>query len=347
MGYKINHSSKLSCAGSAIVGVASCVPKEIVPNEFFCKNFSNADIENIAKMTGVKQRRWVVSESTSDLCLAAGKHLLDKLGWHPDSIDGLIFITQTPDFILPATSIRIQGGLGLTNCKVALDINLGCSGYPYGLWLAMNMIQGGGFERILVAVGETPSKIVNQFDRSTAMLFGDAGTMTAIEKTDMSDAAHFIFGADSNGQSSLIIPNTRFSSCRFSENDKFNDVDLNHLYMDGSDVFNFTLRLMPDLIGETIKLNEKIDYYFFHQANLFLLNHLIKKSKIDSAKVPINIADYGNTSSASIPLLMSTGLDINKLKNSNVAMFGFGVGFSWGSASLYLKHIKVLDNILI
>lgn len=344
MSYEIDNSLKLSCSGSVLAGITSCVPKNLISNHYFLDNFSSKDIESITKMTGVHSRFWSLGESTSDLCVAAGNHLLDKLEWSPESIDGLLFITQTPDYIMPATSIKIQGALGLTNCKVALDLNLGCSGYPYGLWLAMNMIQGGGFKRILLAVGETPSKIVNQSDRSTAMLFGDAGAVTAIEKTNNTDVANFIFGSDPNGQSSLIVPGNRFAKSS-AVSKKYNEQDLNYLYMDGSDVFNFTLKLMPNLIEETIKLSSGIDFFLFHQANLFLLNHLVKKTKIDSKKVPLNISDYGNTSSASIPLLMCTRLDVDSINNSMVAMFGFGVGYSWGSASMQLKNIQVLDKI--
>lgn len=326
---------------ASIVGLAACVPQWTVGNDHFVEQFGDS-VADVTKMTGVLTRRWVDgSTTTADLCVAAGEKLLADIGWDPTSVDALIFISQTPDYRLPATAAVMQPRLCLRSGIIAFDVNLGCSAYPYGLWLAMSMVQTGAAKRVLLAVGDTSSRVVDPTDRATAMLFGDAGTITAIEYEEDAAAAHFILGTDGSGSNNLIIPCGAFR-------DKAHDRTPNEqdrLFMDGGEIFAFTLKAVPTLVSETIqsagKKVDDYDYFLFHQANTFMVKHLAKKAKLPSEKVPINMDTFGNTSSATIPLLMCDKLS-NKLTSESVSlgMFGFGVGYSWGGASINVSKLK-------
>lgn len=337
--------------GARIAGLVSCVPSNVLDNAFFEERFGGG-VAEVTKMTGVLTRRRAEENvTTSDLCEAAAERLLEKLGWERDSVDGLIFVTQSPDYRLPATACSVHGRMNLRVGAIAFDVNLGCSGYPYGLWLAMMAIQTGAMKRVLLAVGDTSGKTIDPTDRATALLFGDAGTVTAIEKSDdEEEVVDFILGSDGKGADNLIIPNGAFR-VRTAEG-RFEGRDLDKLYMDGGEIFTFTLKSVPPLINETIEVagvdKEEYDAFLLHQANTFMINHLAKKAKLPKEKVPINIDRYGNTSSATIPLLMTTDLaeplSQNKLR---LGMFGFGVGYSWASASLDVGPLRCVETITI
>lgn len=333
----------VSVTGSRIVGVVSCVPERVVDNVSFRERFGDK-ANDIEKMTGVLERRWTDKETTTaDLCQRAAETLLERLGWERDSVDALFFVTQTPDYRLPATACALQGRLGLARHTLAFDVNLGCSGYPYGLWLAMTAIAGGGARRVLLLVGDTITKTVDSEDRSTAMLFGDAGTATALE-VDPAGKASFILGTDGTGERQLIIPEGAYRASQPNADGAKAD----SLYMDGGAIFNFTLATVPPLVAATVEHDgiEAFDAFLFHQANAFMLRHLAKKSKLPPEKVPVNIDRFGNTSSATIPLLMTTDL-ADRLRNApaRIGMFGFGVGFSWGSVNIEMDRLECAETI--
>jgi len=341
---------EVKVAGARIAGVMSCVPSLQIENDYFIDKFGEVAVNDAIKMIGVQKRRWVnESTTTRDLCSHAAKRLLKELEWLPDTIDALIFVSQTPDYRLPASACVMQSELGLPNACIAFDINLGCSGYPHALWLGMTMIQSGAAKRVLLAVGDTSSRLFDKDDRSTAMLFGDAGTVTALE-VDSSSVAHFIMGTDGQGMCNLIVPEGAFKNYSSTTDKRLNYKNPVFLFMDGAEIFNFTLQSVPPHIARTIEFAEKntndYDAFLFHQANLFMIKHLIKKTKLPNEKVPINIEEFGNTSSASIPLLMTTRLK-EQLKNNTLqlAMFGFGVGYSWASASIKVGNLKVVEAI--
>jgi len=340
--------------GARIAGVVSCVPSRQLSNDHFSERFGADKVADVIKMIGVQTRRWADEATTTrDLCRHAGQHLLARLGWEADSVDALIFVSQTPDFRLPATACALQADLGIsTNC-IAFDINLGCSGYPYALWLGMTMVQTGAARRVLLAVGDTISKIVDPADRATALLFGDAGTMTAIDASHDSsaeDQAHFILGSDGRGATNLIVPQGGFRDHSLSEDPRLADKDPACLYMDGGQIFNFTLRSVPPLVERTAAFAgvaiEEHDYFLFHQANLFMLKHLAKKAKLPAEQTPFNIDRFGNTSCASIPLLMTTDVaDQLTQRRCRLGLIGFGVGYSWASASLSVGPLAVAETI--
>jgi 3-oxoacyl-[acyl-carrier-protein] synthase-3 len=336
--------------GGSIVGVVSCLPKSRIENDFFLANFSQDDIENVRKMAGVETRYWVQEESAFDLSLAASVELLSALKWDPLSIDAVLYVSQSPDYLLPATSIKLAGSLGLRNDVIALDINLGCSGYPYGLFMADAFISTGLLNRVLLIASETTSKIIDKKDKSTAMIFGDAGSATAIQ-AESGVKPIYVFGADASGQKNLIVPSSRFCNIDVSNDSRFRGRDLNYIYMDGAEVFNFTLKRVPTLVSDTEKqFGHEFDFYLFHQANKFMLNYLSKKMHLDARKVLTNISDYGNTSCASIPLLMTTSLkeelQARAVPDSvSLGIFGFGVGYSWGGCAKRIDKNIILGNV--
>jgi len=313
----INSSLHLCLNDLRLAGVVACLPDHQVQNIQLTDQFSIDDIRQISRSTGVESRYLADKPvTTGDLCLQAAKKLLHYLEWPLESVDGVILMTQTPNQLLPATACRIQHQLGLTKATFAFDVNLGCSAYPYGLWLAGSLFSSG-VKRLLLLAGDTISHIVDPTDRATALLFGDAGTATALEKGE-SDTWHFLLGTDGSGADCLQAPNG------------------GHLSMQGPSVFEFTLREVPPLIERLNSiLGNQHDCYLFHQANRFMIEHLRRKCSIPPEIFPINISKYGNTSSASIPLLMASNLSNSYLKPSaRVALVGYGVGLSWAAASV-------------
>lgn len=336
-------------SGSRIAGVVSCIPPKRIENEHFVDQFGDKAAE-VTKMTGVQTRYWVENgETTSDLCEKAAVRLMQCLSWDPETVDGIIFVSQTPDYRLPATGCSLQARLGLRSGVLAFDVGLGCSGYPYGLWLAMNAISSGAAKRILLAVGDTSSLLVDPSDRATALLFGDAGTVTAIEAAPGSgEVATFVLGSDGKGACNLIVPEGAFRAA-IAEG-KLEGRLLDKLYMDGGEIFNFTLKAVPGLIAATAEAAgrglEEYDSFLLHQANAFMIRHLAKKAKLPPEKVPINIDRYGNTSSATIPLLMTTDIaEALKAGAQRLGMFGFGVGYSWASASIDVGPLGCVETI--
>jgi 3-oxoacyl-[acyl-carrier-protein] synthase-3 len=332
-------------SGVRIAGVACAVPASSrkVRDEEWC----DAEVaEKIAKSIGISERR-VAPESvcTSDLCCEAAERLLAELQWDREQISGLIFITQTPDYVLPATSYSLHHRLHLPDTAYAFDVSLGCSGYVYGLWIAASLMQTGG-DKVLLLVGDTISKVASPQDQTTTFVFGDAGSATALELSP--DAAPMIFevGSDGSGEQSLIVPAGGFryrrdehSSLRTArENGNLrSDEDL---YMDGPEVFTFTLKRVPTLVKSILKSARceisDIDSFVFHQANVFMLSHLAKRMKIPDEKLVIAFGNYGNTSSASIPLAMVTSSLRERMTThpTRLLLAGFGVGFSWAGAIL-------------
>ena len=341
-------SGRAAIVGNASVkGIVACVPPRRVGNDAFVERFGEG-VAEVAKMTGVADRYWVDDDTTtSDLCAAAAQRLLEGLGWAADSIDAILFISQTPDYRLPATATVLQTRLGIRPGIVAFDVNLGCSAYPYGLWLSMTMASSGVARRVLLAVGDTSSRVVDPNDRATALLFGDAGTVTAIETDSAATETAFVLGSDGSGAQNLIIPQGAFR-----RGEQRGSHDQTRLFMDGGEIFIFTLKAVPPLVADTLSLAGRSaddhDAFLFHQANAFMVRHLAKKSKLPADKVPINIERYGNTSSATIPLLIADDLAVQlKTKRMRVAMFGFGVGYSWASASMDLGPLTCVETITL
>jgi len=231
---------------------------------------------------------------------------------------------------------------------IAFDINLGCSAYPYGIWLASKIIDGIAIKKVLLLVGDTISKFIDVRDRSTSMLFGDAGSATMVEFSEHNERnMSFIFGSDGSGWNNLILPKSTKDDNPLLNDKRVIGKDPTKLFMDGSSIFMFTLKVVPPMVKRLIERSDsEIDFYLFHQANIFILDHLVKKIGLDLDKVPSNIEKYGNTSSTSIPLLLTDANNYEMKKLKNIAMFGFGVGYSWAGALIsfesntYFGHIE-------
>ncbi len=342
--------AEMKMDGQRIAGVATCVPSRVFNNERDCSSFPKDEVRKIVGMAGISSRRVSGEEiCSSDLCVTAADALLDELSWERDSIDALIMVTQSPDYLLPSTCCIVQERLKLATQCAAFDVGLGCSGYPYGLWLA-GMMLSSGLRRVLLCHGETPSRFAEDNDRSVALLFGDVGSATALEASAIKSGRnwHFCLHTDGAGHKDMIIEAGGFRN-RFSE-----EKAKHHLYMNGAGIFNFTIKRVPPLVEQTLRLSDKsiddIDYYIFHQSNRFIMKHLAKKMGLPETKIPMTLSEFGNTGGASIPLTLTKGDLVRPSDRSLLLMLlGYGVGLSWGSALIDLhpdaifRHVE-LDN---
>lgn len=347
-----------------MVGLASAVPDFVRTVDDDALRFGEEDARKISESVGIKSRR-IAPEGlcASDLCASAGERLLDQLGWERDSVQALLFVTQTPDYRIPATACTLQARLGLSTACAAMDINLGCSGYVYGLATAAQFARGlagsqEGGGRVLLLVGDTLSRMVSPDDRSAALLFGDAGTATALEYSQGAPEMFFDLGTDGSGAEHLIVPAGGFrrpatpESHVRTERENGNIRSDEDLVMDGGEVFLFTLSHVPGLVKRTLKgagwTPDDIDGVVLHQANAFMLNHLRKRLKLDDEKMILALDSYGNTSSASIPLAMThTWAKSFPDKPLQLILGGFGVGWSWGGAAVTCDDMVMPELITV
>ncbi len=342
----------------AIQGIAACVPEHREDNKALSIFHNIEESRKFIESTGVEYRH-IVKDSgfcTSDLCYEAAKRLLDELCWSPDEIDCLIFVSQTPDYILPATSCIIQNRLNITTNCYSMDISLGCSGWVYGLSVIASLLDGSTMCKGLLLAGDTTSVTKSPKDKSTYPLFGDAGTATAVEFKVGLKPMMFNFGTDGGGFEAIIIPDGGFRNVvspeSFLEEIIEPGIIRNRLQsiMNGPAVFTFGISKAPRSVNallDNYKLDkESIDYYFFHQANLFMNEKIRIKLGIEAKKVPYSHREFGNTSSASIPLTMVTQVG-SKLANKKLLACAFGVGLSWASVVVDTESIVCPDLIKI
>jgi len=323
--------SRSSIEGFRIAGVSTCVPARAENNLDPALGFDPEEVRKVVAMAGVKHRRVVDDGVTAaDLCFEAAERLLERLGWSRDSVSGLIFVTQSPDYFLPSTSCMLHQWLGLSDDCAAFDMGLGCSGYPYGLYLATTMLRAGGQQRILMLHGETPSRFVDSDDQATRLLFSDAGSATALEIAPGAGGGHFCLHTDGSGHAGLIIRGGAFRDRRPAD-----PRDL-ALRMDGAGIFNFTIKRVPPLIRDALEQSrrsvEQIDSFVFHQSNRFIMKHLMKKSGLPEARVPMTIEDMGNCGGPSVAVTMTLLLPAERERDMTVMLLGYGVGLSWGAA---------------
>lgn len=340
----------LSYGNVRIAGISACVPDKIVRNEdMHWLDFETR--QQLIKGIGVSERRIADKDTTaSDLCEAAAVKLINSLGWDKNEIELLIFCSQSPDYILPATSVVLQHKLGLSKNCMAFDINLGCSGYVYALSVACSLLNSGTIKKGILLCGDKSSISAPSQDKTTYPLFGDAGSATALNYE--AGASPFLFQLNSNGaeHDSIIIPE---GACRIPYNSNtltYKEILPNvarngiSLILKGDRIFDFAINEVISSIRNMVQKTEisleEIDYFMLHQANLLINETVRKLLKIPAQKVPYSLELYGNTSSASIPLTIVT-------QNGNIArngvskylFCGFGVGFSWGTVILDMGNI--------
>ncbi len=324
-------------SGVRLTGLAAAVPSSVRGVEDLAGWMGEADAAKVAKETGVRERRVAPSRTcTSDLCQAAARALLAAAP--PKTVDVLVFVSQTPDYFLPATSALLQHRLGLARGCAAFDVNLGCSGYVYGLWIAASIVAAGGARVALVLSGDTITRFLDAGDRSTVPLFGDAGTATLLEADATAAPMVFHLSTDGAGGNHLVVPGGAFRHGFGAPADDGAKTP-STLHMNGPEIFAFTLREVPPLVGDTLDLAgwgaEEPDAFVCHQANRFILEFLRRKIGIAADRFVIGLERYGNTSSASIPLAMVTELG-DRLRGQRLKLLlaGFGVGLSWGGAAV-------------
>lgn len=342
--------------GMKVAGIAAAVPKNKEHNSDY-HWISKKERDSLIKTIGVETRHVAKKGlATSDLCLIATERLLDGLKWNKNEIELLIFVSQSRDYLVPTTACIIQDRLGLPRSSVAFDIALGCSGYVYGLSVMGSMMQKGAIRKGLLMVGDISTLTTSYRDKSTYPLFGDVGTVTAVEFNENAPQMTFNLQTDGSGYKALIIQDggarNRLSRKSFDIKQYGKGIHHSrlHLELDGIEVFNFSLREVVPNIKATLQFSNRtiadMDYFIFHQANRLINETLRKMLKVEPEKVPYSIKDFGNTSGASIPLTMVTGIK-NALEQGkvNLLLAAFGVGLSWGSVILETNQIHCPEVI--
>ncbi len=330
-------------------GIAGCVPQQTQDNKDI-EILPPNERELFINTVGIRYRKVVPDGITaSDLCYTAAEKLLTELNWSRDEIKILVFITQTPDYLIPNTSSILQDKLKLPKSCLAFDVNLGCSGYVYGLSIIGGLLQNMPGGKALLLVGDISTRTISMQDKSTAPLFSDAGTATALENSSKGHI-HFNLQTDGKEYDDIIIPDGAFrnpvSLQSFELKTHEGGIKRTDLSMklDGIKIFNFALReVAPNintLLSEKAIDKDSIDYFIFHQANKLMLESVRKKLQLEPDKVPYSLYQYGNTSSATIPLTMLVNLR-SQLQSQPLKLLlsGFGVGLSWGSAYLETENI--------
>ena len=327
-----------------IKDIAYYLPETIVTNEDIVRDFPEWSVEKIAQKVGVNKRHIAAgNETATDLAIQAANKLFQKRICSQEEIDYVLFCTQSPDYLLPTSACIIQNKLGLRKNIGALDFNLGCSGYVYGLSLAKGLLSASIAKNVLLLTGETYNKHLHPKDKGNRTIFGDAASATLISTEGIAEIGNFSLGTDGSGANNLIIKSGGMR-CPEKQNDLFfdennNPISSDYLYMNGSEIFTFTLDNVPPLITDTLKCNnvgkEEVDWYVFHQANKYMLDFLRKKIKIAPEHFYYCLSDFGNTVSNSIPIALVNALQEGTITNGNkVLIAGFGVGYSWGGCLL-------------
>jgi len=333
---------------AAIQAIEYYLPAGLLDNEQLASEFTGWTAEKITEKTGIEQRH-VASpgECVSDMAAAAARKLFATGACAPADIDFVLLCTQSPDHFLPTTACIVQDQLGIPTAAGALDFNLGCSGWVYGLGLAQGLIETGQARRVLLLTSETYSKFIHPKDKSVRTIFGDAAaaTLVAAREGDGPFLGPFVYGTDGAGAKNLIVPAGAMrqpytgETARVEADDQGNERSQDNLYMNGAEIFTFTLKKVPESVnallaraGETI---ESIDLFVLHQANQYMLDHLRKKMKIPAEKFSVRMKSCGNTVSSTIPIALCEEREAGRLQSGQkVMVVGFGVGYSWAAGML-------------
>lgn len=351
----------LSINNVRISGVAAAVPKDFIESSNSSIFASEEDALKFVNTTGIFRRHIVGNRNicTSDLCFHACDKLLVELGWQRDEIDVLIFVSQTPDYILPATACILQDRLGLSKDCLAFDISLGCSGWVYGLSTISSLLSSGSLKKGLLLVGDTTTVTKSEKDKSTFPLFGDAGTATALEfKDNENHIMNYHFGTDGSGFEAIMIKDGGFRNFFNTDSLKERQVDTDIIrndlqsILDGPAVFIFGITRVPKAIKELLRhfeiAKDEIDYFVMHQANKFMNEKIREKVGIEASKTPYSMQFFGNTSSASIPLTMVSSLSSElRIGEHKLLASGFGVGLSWGSVYFKVTNLVIPEVIYL
>ena len=348
----------LSYNSVGITALSACVPRRIINNyEYDLDIWPKEEVRQVVDKVGVFERRFADENTcSSDLCFAAAERLFADNKVDRSEIDLLVFLSQTPDYRMPATSILLQDRLGLPMSTMAFDISLGCSGFISALSIVYGMMQNHGFRKALLLDGETRSKVYSRKDRREAFIFGDAGVAALIERDEKFGTSHFSINSDGSRGNLIMIPGGGYRNMSSVETlrekvvDEYGNIRTDEQgYMNGADVFNFVIVEVPrdikrlmDVSGEDIL---SMDYYVFHQANAFINNHIAKKLRLPVEKIPWTIQKYGNTSSVSVPLTIVSELKDKMQGQKRLMLNAFGVGMAWATAIVPFVDCRISEIV--
>lgn len=343
-----------------ITAMAACVPRHVIDNYHYDLDiWPEEEVKKVVDKVGVYERRFVDEKTcSSDLCYAAAEKLIADNNIDRKEIDLLVFLSQTPDYRMPATSILLQDRLRLPMSTMAFDISLGCSGFISALNIVYAMMQNNGFQKALLLNGETRSKVYSRKDRREAFIFGDAGAAAIIERNEQFESSHFSINSDGSRGNLIMIPAGGYrnmssvSTLQERVVDEYGNIRSDEQgHMDGADVFNFVIKEVPKdirfLMEKTGEDIHDLDYYVFHQANAFINNYIAKKMKLDKEKIPWTIQKYGNTSSVSIPLTIISELKEQMKGRKRLMLSAFGVGMAWATAIVPFYNCHISDIVEI
>lgn len=323
-----------------ISGISYYLPENILDNHQINQSHPEWGVDKISQKTGITKRHIASkNEFASDLAIKAAKKLFEEYNIEKSEIDFVLYCTQSPDYFLPTTACILQNGLGLSTSCGALDFNLGCSGYVYGLAVGKGLIESKIAKKILFITSETYSKFINENDKSNKTIFGDAATATLLTADEgIYKIKDFHLGTDGSGSENLIVRNggAKFKEEKgkdiFNEEGEYLRNDSN-LFMNGGEIFSFTSNAVPKLIEKVLENNnlhfDDVDFFLFHQANKYMLDFIRKKAKIPQEKFIYYLENVGNTVSNTIPIALKEE-GINKNCRGKIILAGFGVGYSWG-----------------
>lgn len=347
----------LQYEGVGITAMAAAVPRTIINNYEYTDFFPSDQVKEVVDKVGIYERRFADADTcSSDLCFAAAEKLLNDNKIDRNEIDLLVFISQTPDYRMPATSILLQHRLGLQKSCIAFDINLGCAAFCYGLSVVYSMMQGGHIRKALLLDGETRSKVYSAKDRRSAFIFGDAGAAALIECNKKFGKSWFSLNSDGMRGDLIMIKGggyrypSSLETLKEKVVDEYGNIRSDEQgYMRGGDVFKFVIVEIPRDIKRILEMSkmtiDDFDYIVFHQANNFINSYIAKKLKLDSEKIPSTIAKYGNTSSVSVPLTIVSELRGKLEGQKNLLLSAFGVGMCWATGIVPMVNCRI-SNIV-
>ena len=330
---------------ACIKDIAYYLPKKVVTNEQLVQEFPEWSVEKIVDKVGIKERHVAAEKETAvDMAVSAAEMLFQQGKCQKEDIDFVLLCTQSPDYFLPSSSCIIQSRLGLRRDIGALDYNLGCSGYVYGLSLAKGLVAAGIAKNVLLLTSETYNKHLHPRDKGNRSIFGDGASATVISDHGIAEIGDFELGTDGEGANNLIVKTggmrhpDKANDLIFDEKNG-NPISSDYLFMDGSEIFAFTLTHVPKLIKKVMAKNNlemtDVDLFVMHQANKYMLDFLKKKCKIEDEKFYYCIENVGNTVSSSIPIALVDAINNGKVAVQNkILIAGFGVGYSWAGTML-------------
>ena len=325
-----------------IKAISYYLPSQVLTNQEIEKEFPEWSAEKVTTKVGIEQRHIASSEETAgDMAYFAAEKLFAEHNIDRSNVDFVLLCTQSPDYFLPSTACILQNRLHLSKSSSALDFNLGCSGYVYGLSLAKGLIVSGIAKNVLLITSETYTKYIHPKDKGNRTIFGDGASASLISSEGFAEIGEFVFGTDGSGAEELIVKSgasrhpLAYNDLQIDESG--NPISGDYLYMNGPDIFSFTIETVPEMIHNCLLSNglkqEEVSLFVFHQANMYILEFLRKKIRIDKDKFYCNLRNVGNTVSSTIPIALRDAQESDLLKG-NIAIAGFGVGLSWGATIL-------------